>query len=208
MLYYYIYGELSEWSKVQHSKCCVRKYLGFESLTLRQCGFDRRQKPQKFSLRLFAYSKFSKRSDDMFFSEDWIIRQIEMLIAALIDAIFEHKPSEKPYTSEQITVNDLVDKNKICEAENFLFETAKLKGTESNREFLVTVLDFYQRINSMSEEELNAAGFSHDEIKQGLLDFFSKYCDDEKVGKIIENAYLDEIIATNTESEESEDISI
>ena len=29
-------GELSEWSKVQHSKCCVRKYLGFESLTLRQ----------------------------------------------------------------------------------------------------------------------------------------------------------------------------
>ena len=30
------YGELSEWSKVQHSKCCVRKYLGFESLTLRQ----------------------------------------------------------------------------------------------------------------------------------------------------------------------------
>lgn len=60
----------------------------------------------------------------------------------------------------------------------------------------------------MSEEELNAAGFSHDEIKQGLLDFFSKYCDNEKVSKIIENAYLDEIIATNTETEESEDISI
>ncbi len=31
------YGELSEWSKVQHSKCRVHKmYLGFESLTLRQ----------------------------------------------------------------------------------------------------------------------------------------------------------------------------
>lgn len=130
----------------------------------------------------------------MFFSEDWIIRQIEMLIAALIDAIFEHKPSEKPYTSEQITVNDLVDKNKICEAENFLFETAKLKENENNGEFLITVLDFYQRINSMSEEELNAAGFSHDEIKQGILDFFSKYCDDEKVGKIIYNAHLDSLI--------------
>ena len=33
----YIHGELSEWSKVQHSKCCVpKRNLGFESLTLRQ----------------------------------------------------------------------------------------------------------------------------------------------------------------------------
>ena len=32
----YIHGELSEWSKVQHSKCCVpKRNLGFESLTLR-----------------------------------------------------------------------------------------------------------------------------------------------------------------------------
>ena len=32
-----IHGELSEWSKVQHSKCCVpKRNLGFESLTLRQ----------------------------------------------------------------------------------------------------------------------------------------------------------------------------
>ena len=32
-----IYGELSEWSMVQHSKCCVpKRNLGFESLTLRQ----------------------------------------------------------------------------------------------------------------------------------------------------------------------------
>ena len=32
-----VYGELSEWSKVQHSKCCVpKRNLGFESLTLRQ----------------------------------------------------------------------------------------------------------------------------------------------------------------------------
>ena len=31
-----ISGELSEWSKVQHSKCCVlTKHPGFESLTLR-----------------------------------------------------------------------------------------------------------------------------------------------------------------------------
>ena len=35
-----IHGELSEWSKVQHSKCCVpKRNLGFESLTLRQKCF-------------------------------------------------------------------------------------------------------------------------------------------------------------------------
>ena len=48
----YIHGELSEWSKVQHSKCCVpKRNLGFESLTLRQ------KKPEKsrfFGLFFFA----------------------------------------------------------------------------------------------------------------------------------------------------------
>ena len=41
-----ISGELSEWSKVQHSKCCVlTKHPGFESLTLRQ------QQDRQFCLR-------------------------------------------------------------------------------------------------------------------------------------------------------------
>ena len=42
----FLSGELSEWSKVQHSKCCVlTKHPGFESLTLRQ------QQDRKFCLR-------------------------------------------------------------------------------------------------------------------------------------------------------------
>ncbi len=48
----HIHGELSEWSKVQHLKCCVpKRNLGFESLTLRQ------KKPEKsrfFGLFFFA----------------------------------------------------------------------------------------------------------------------------------------------------------
>ncbi len=39
IILFFTHGELSEWSKVQHSKCCVRKNPGFESLTLRHaCG--------------------------------------------------------------------------------------------------------------------------------------------------------------------------
>ena len=46
-----IHGELSEWSKVQHSKCCVpKRNLGFESLTLRQ----KSPKNQGFSAFLFC----------------------------------------------------------------------------------------------------------------------------------------------------------
>ena len=47
----HIHGELSEWSKVQHSKCCVpKRNLGFESLTLRQ----KSPKNQGFSAFLFC----------------------------------------------------------------------------------------------------------------------------------------------------------
>ena len=141
----------------------------------------------------------------MFYREDWIIKQIETLIAALIDAVFKNKSSEKTYVQEQNTIDELLKKNKICEAENFIFEKAKLKGTVNDSKFLLTVLHFYQRLNNMREEDLNAAGFSHDEIKEGLIDFFSKYCDDEGVKSIMENTYLDEIIATNTQSNEKKD---
>lgn len=131
----------------------------------------------------------------MFYREDWIIRQIETLIAALIDAVFKNKSSDKEeYTQEQSKIDELMEDNKICEAENFIFEGTKQQGTVKDSEFLLTVLRFYQRLNNMSEEDLNSAHFSHDEIKQGLLDFFSKYCDDENVSKIIESAYLDAVI--------------
>lgn len=144
----------------------------------------------------------------MFYREDWIVKQIETLIAALIDAVFKNKSSEKTYTPEQNAIDELVDKNRICEAEDFIFERAKLKGTVHDSEFLLTVLLFYQRLNNMSDEDLNSAGFSHDEIKQGLIDFFSKYCGDEKVKGIIENAYLDEIIVTSTQANEKENGSV
>lgn len=144
----------------------------------------------------------------MFYREDWIIKQIETLIAALIDAVFKNKSSEKTYVQEQNTIDELIEKNKICEAENFIFERAKLEGTVNDSEFLLTVLHFYQRLNNMSEEDLNAAGFSHDEIKEGLIDFFSKYCGDEKIKGIIENAYLDEVIATSTQANEKDDDSV
>lgn len=51
----YIHGELSEWSKVQHSKCCVpKRNLGFESLTLRQ-------KVRKIKVfRLFFFARLLK----------------------------------------------------------------------------------------------------------------------------------------------------
>ena len=41
-------GELSEWSKVQHSKCCVpKRHLGFESLTLRHQKGTKKMYPAK-----------------------------------------------------------------------------------------------------------------------------------------------------------------
>ena len=53
----YIHGELSEWSKVQHSKCCVpKRNLGFESLTLRQ------KSPKNQGFSGFSFLPFCSKS--------------------------------------------------------------------------------------------------------------------------------------------------
>ena len=53
----HIHGELSEWSKVQHSKCCVpKRNLGFESLTLRQ------KSPKNQGFSGFSFLPFCSKS--------------------------------------------------------------------------------------------------------------------------------------------------
>ena len=134
----------------------------------------------------------------MFYREDWIIKQIETMVAALIDAVFKNKSSENKYVQEQHTVDQLLEENKICESENFIFEAAERRGC-ADSDFLLTVLRFYRTLNNMSEEELNGSGFSHDEVKEGLVDFLTKYCKDEEVNKIIYNVYLDSVIEEEEE---------
>jgi hypothetical protein len=64
---------------------------------------------------------------------------------------------------------ELLAKGRICEAEDSLFDQFQPGSTDHLR----LALDFYQRVNLMSDGELEARNFSRDEIYDGLRDIMN-----------------------------------
>ncbi len=112
----------------------------------------------------------------MYYHKDWLMRQIEMSIHGIARIIFRKDSLEYALHDEQRSEADreadllfiklcaLITENKINEAENLLF--SMLDST--NRDFLLLAVDFYQRLNALTDEQLAAAAFPREEIEAGL----------------------------------------
>lgn len=116
----------------------------------------------------------------MAIKQDWLLREIENLVQFVSRFMFN-----KDFTNYEI--NDLInnsesdvlfkeilrllEKNKICEAENLIFKNIK----EENLEYLKLAIDFYTRINEFSDEQLSMCNFSRDEIVEGLKEILEIY---------------------------------
>lgn len=114
------------------------------------------------------------------FSTDWIIRQVETLCQILAKMVF-HKElpnyafPEKGELSEKdelyLTLHGLLEKGKINEAEDLLFESL----APEDLGYLELALDFYTVLNHWSDEQLENRGFSREEIEEGLKDAAKLY---------------------------------
>ncbi|MCC8016882.1 MAG: DUF6483 family protein [Clostridiales bacterium] len=121
----------------------------------------------------------------MSFHEDWLIRQIEMMISALIDAVTKNKPQSENVSERDSGPDEIlpVDESKIAEAESMLLKDFDKK--KESYDFFISVLNFYSQLAGLSEEQLESAGYSHSLINEKVLDFCSKYDKNSSVGKII-----------------------
>lgn len=101
------------------------------------------------------------------------MKQIKLLVRFVAKAVFKKDTAEyKELVEESLAGTDILhrelmfflEEGKICEAENHLFENIDktVKG------HLALALDFYERLNGLSDEELENANFSREEIKDGL----------------------------------------
>ena len=111
----------------------------------------------------------------MYYHEDWLMRQIETMVSAIISVIFQTSPTSEEIGTE-IKISDTVDSGrrdmiiaflqagKICEAENWLYENMN----ENDISWLYTAVYFYSEINKLSDEYLATHDFSREEIKSGL----------------------------------------
>ena len=109
------------------------------------------------------------------FENDYIMRQISRLVQFVsLLAFGKSSPAYERQNEQNPTKGDLLhtellallEADRINEAENILFKQLEA-GTQGALE---VALDFYNRLSAFSDERLLRAGFSHEEIDQGLKD--------------------------------------
>ena len=113
------------------------------------------------------------------YKKDWLMDQIEGAIN-LIAKMFLHKNTTYYQVSTTnlsdsdllyITLNNMIEKREINEAENLLFDEVTVLN-ESN---LSIVVNFYSKLNHLSDQSLEEANYSRDEISQGLYDIMKRF---------------------------------
>jgi hypothetical protein len=117
--------------------------------------------------------------------QDFLMRQIEIVARTLAKLIFNKDTpeyivlNEDGFSETDLVLKDLaglISIKKINEAENLLFEhiAGEIESNEANpeapeeRKYLEMAIDFYSRLNSLSDEFLEECGFERSEIDDGL----------------------------------------
>jgi hypothetical protein len=109
------------------------------------------------------------------FEDDWLMSQIRLLAAAIAKVVFrketvtyEIKDEEDLSDTDELYLylNTLLESGEINEAEDALFEDM----TPGDQSLLLLAVDFYQRLNQLTDDELLLRHFSRAEIYEGLME--------------------------------------
>lgn len=119
----------------------------------------------------------------MGFQDDWMLRQIEMMTRFVANVVFGKKESEvhyeiigNMYDSDTLTTTDLlhlklmemIREGEYGKAEDLLFENLVYSD-----KYIELASDFYQRLNQLSDDQLDAGDFSREEIYDGYIEIMA-----------------------------------
>lgn len=116
----------------------------------------------------------------MFIQQDWLMRQIEMLISTIVQLFAaetsqdstlpeEHQQTNSTKLAQKLT--GLLREGQLGKAEDLLFEHL---DTE-DKNILITAMDFYRQANAMSDAELENQDFTREELLEGLSEVAGRY---------------------------------
>lgn len=114
------------------------------------------------------------------YQQDWMMRQIGDMVNVIVRIVFKQNTIKYEITNDESSAEtdllykeliELLNSLKINEAEDLLFK--RIKTNDLN--YLKIAVDFYNRLNELSDEQLEKADFSRDEIKSGLEDISKKF---------------------------------
>ena len=106
--------------------------------------------------------------------------QVEQMVEFVARVVFgesynEYQVEDYDNLTEEdklfIGITALLNENKISEAEEYLFEKVDV---ENMKQFRV-VLDFYQKLNNFSDEELEENNFSREMVFNGLKNISERF---------------------------------
>ena len=119
-------------------------------------------------------------------SKDWLMRQIEIMGRTLAKMLFNkdstdyviidyllHRDSDLIYGE----LLKLIGAGKLNEAENLLFEkiNEEIEANPDKNDYLEVAIDFYSRLNNMSDKALEECDFDRSEIEDGLREVSEIY---------------------------------
>ena len=116
----------------------------------------------------------------MYFKNDWMMRQTDTLVRFLAKTVLKKDtPDYEPGMWTNFTEGDLLHRQlveltargDICAAEDLLYDRLDPKDTRC----LSLGLDFYDRINRIPDDELEAAGFSREEVGDGVRELMKLF---------------------------------
>lgn len=118
----------------------------------------------------------------MFMHQDWLMRQIEMMTAAIAKLLFGTDGRESDLTQaleqgqpeklrQRLTA--MLHEGQLGKAEDLLF--LQLDETDPDRGMLAVAIDFYQQANALTDGELEAQGFARSELWDGLGEVVARY---------------------------------
>ena len=119
-------------------------------------------------------------------TEDYLMRQIEIIARALAKLLFGKDSTEYVTIDDQRLKETDVIHNKLCEliddrningAENLLFEYIgkELEENPGGRDYLEVAIDFYSRLNDLDTKILEDCGFEREEIAEGMREVSEIY---------------------------------
>lgn len=105
--------------------------------------------------------------------KDYVMRIIHEIIRTMVKLLLnidmddgkQELPADSKAADEYGRLLSMIGNGEINEAENRLYEFLD----EGNMDHLELALRFYDKLNELDDEALKRAGFSRDEIKEGLI---------------------------------------
>ena len=113
-------------------------------------------------------------------TEDWMMRQVDALARSIAYLVFQKESTGyvPAGAAEDAALDELhrrllekVNAGDIGGAEDLLFA----ESDPDDRRYLELAVDFYARLNDLTDAQLEAAGFGRDELEEGLRDMAGRF---------------------------------